>query len=412
MQSQRPRAHSHEQTDIRQRGGFIISGLTGGHGVFHWFTQSFLAMLPEVQQAFGLSGVGVGGITAVREIVSGIVTLPGGIVTDALRRHWGLVLALCMAGFGAGWLVIGFSPVYPMLLAGMAIVALSASIWHLPAVASLSHHFAHRRGTALSFHGVGGQIGDAAAPPVTGILLGVLAWNGIITIYAVVPLFLAFLVFWAFRRIGRSQDADAPAFDRAERINQTKLLIKNPILWGIMLVAGIRGMAFLAFATFLPIYLNDLGMTPLVRNLHLGLLMAVGVVSTPIFGYVSDRLSRKAVLIPGLVLLSCLSFALGDAVPGIWLACVIGLLGLFLFGDQPILTALAMDVVGRGSAATALGILSFSRFVLSAASPIIAGALYENYGPNAAFIYVACLFAAAAAILIFVPARARAAGEA
>ena len=84
--------HEHEQhhdhpTDIRRRGGFIITGLTSGHGVFHWFSQSFIAMLPEVQAAFGLSAVGVGGITSTRELVSGLVTLPGGILADALRRH-------------------------------------------------------------------------------------------------------------------------------------------------------------------------------------------------------------------------------------------------------------------------------------------------------------------------------------
>ena len=161
--------HDHEHGDhphgIRGRGSFIISGLTGGHGVFHWFSQSFIAMLPEVQAAFALSGIGVGGITSVRELVSGVVTLPGGIIADGLRKHWGLVLALCMAVFGVGWLIVGIAPSYYVLLIGMAVVALAASIWHLPAMASLSHHFSHRRGTALSFHGVGGQIGDVLAPP-------------------------------------------------------------------------------------------------------------------------------------------------------------------------------------------------------------------------------------------------------
>ena len=66
-------SHQHEHQDVRGRGGFIISGLTSGHGVFHWFTQSFIAMLPEVKDAFELSNVAVGGITTARELVSGIV---------------------------------------------------------------------------------------------------------------------------------------------------------------------------------------------------------------------------------------------------------------------------------------------------------------------------------------------------
>lgn len=400
--------HHHEHPrDIRQRGGFIISGLTSGHGVFHWFTQSLIAMLPEVQAAFGLGGVGVGGITATREVVSGLVTLPGGVIIDALRKHWGLVLAVCMALFGIGWLIIGFSQHYYLLLFGMAVVALAASIWHLPAMASLSHHFARRKGTALSFHGVGGQIGDALAPPATGVLLGFLAWREIISIYAALPIFLAFLVFWAFRNIGRTQDADASDADgHSGQFRATSQVLRNPILWIVAFIGGIRGMAFIALITFLPIFLNDLGMTPLVRNLHLGLLMAVGIVSTPVVGYLSDRFGRKMVLIPGLLLLAALSFLLSGAGVGILLVIIIALMGTFLFGDQPILTALALDVAGGRVPTTVLGILSFERFLLSAASPLIAGKLYDDYGgADTTFIYVAALFALGAITLLFVPLR-------
>ncbi len=402
-------AHHHPEhpRDIRQRGGFIISGLTSGHGVFHWFTQSLIAMLPEVQAAFGLSGVGVGGITATREVVSGLVTLPGGVIIDALRKHWGLVLAVCMALFGIGWLIIGFSQHYYLLLFGMAVVALAASIWHLPAMASLSHHFARRKGTALSFHGVGGQIGDALAPPATGVLLGFLAWREIISIYAALPIFLAFLVFWAFRNIGRTQDADAADADGSGgQFRATSQVLRNPILWIVAFIGGIRGMAFIALITFLPIFLNDLGMSALVRNLHLGLLMAVGIVSTPVVGYLSDRFGRKMVLIPGLLLLAALSFLLSGAGVGILLVIIIALMGTFLFGDQPILTALALDVAGGRVPTTVLGILSFERFLLSAASPLIAGKLYDDYGgADTTFIYVAALFALGAITLLFVPLR-------
>lgn len=400
--------HHHEHPrDIRQRGGFIISGLTSGHGVFHWFTQSLIAMLPEVQAAFGLGGVGVGGITATREVVSGLVTLPGGVIIDALRKHWGLVLAVCMALFGIGWLIIGFSQHYYLLLFGMAVVALAASIWHLPAMASLSHHFARRKGTALSFHGVGGQIGDALAPPATGVLLGFLAWREIISIYAALPIFLAFLVFWAFRNIGRTQDAAAAEADGSgSQFRATSQVLRNPILWIVAFIGGIRGMAFIALITFLPIFLNDLGMSALVRNLHLGLLMAVGIVSTPVVGYLSDRFGRKMVLIPGLLLLAALSFLLSGAGVGILLVIIIALMGTFLFGDQPILTALALDVAGGRVPTTVLGILSFERFLLSAASPLIAGKLYDDYGgADTTFIYVAALFALGAITLLFVPLR-------
>ena len=94
--------------------------------------------------------------------------MPGGVAVDIVRRYWGLLLALCLGASALGSLVMGVSPVYVLLLIGIAVVAASHSIWHLPASASLSYHFAQRRGMALSFHGVGGSIGDVAGPVATG----------------------------------------------------------------------------------------------------------------------------------------------------------------------------------------------------------------------------------------------------
>ena len=395
---------AHQQGGIRRTGPFILGGITSGHGVFHWFTQSFLVMLPEVRDAFLLTELQVGGITSVRELVSGVVALPGGVVTDLLRRHWGLVLALCMGAFGLGWLLMGLAPVYVVLLVGMGVVAVAASLWHLPGIAALSHHFSHRRGSALSFHGVGGQIGDAAAPLVTGVLLGVLTWQHILEIYAAVPLFLAFVVFWAFRDIGRSGQPESQTRpDLASQVAQTKSLFRQPRIWGIVLVAGLRGMAFISFLTFLPLYLADeAGLSPGGRGLYMSLLVLVGIFSTPVMGYLSDRVGRKPVLIPGMVWLAVLTLLLVPFGEGIMLPVLIALIGTFVFSDQPILTAAALDLVRDGPAATTLGVISFSRFGMAASSPIIGGYLY-GIAPHLTFYYIAALFAAAILVLLVVP---------
>ena len=80
-------AIAEERHGLRRTAPFILSGLSGGHGVFHWFTQSFFVMLPAVVAAFGLSGLQVGAIATTREVVSGTIALPGGLVTDMVRRH-------------------------------------------------------------------------------------------------------------------------------------------------------------------------------------------------------------------------------------------------------------------------------------------------------------------------------------
>ncbi|MCH8109469.1 MAG: MFS transporter [Chloroflexi bacterium] len=396
----------HVKKDIRESGGFIISGLASGHVLFHWFVQSFLVVLPEIQATFHLNGVGVGAILAVRELASGIVTLPGGVVVDMLRRRWGMLLAGCIGAFSLGSLLMGISPVYPLLLVGVAIVGMSHSIWHLAASASLSHHFSNRRGMALSFHGVGGSIGDVAGPVATGALLIVLGWRGILSMYAIAPFFLAFLAVWSFRSIGRDTEAKVEVIDRRARVEMTRSLLKSPVLWGITLVRGLRGMALVALLTLLPLYLDsELGLSTFARGFHIGLLIAIGIVAKPIMGHLSDRIGRKQVLLPGLLWSCAFAFLLIPYGQGFALTAVIAALGMFLYPDQPILTAAIFDIVPRDVATTALGIGGSVGFIMSALSPLIAGGLYETLGVDAALYYVVGLFALAATTIALLPLK-------
>ena len=219
------------------------------------------------------------------------------------------------------------------------------------------------------------------------------------------------MVFWAFRDIGRSGQAEAHTGpDLASQVAQTKSLFRQPRIWGIVLVAGLRGMAFISFLTFLPLYLADeAGLNPGGRGLYLSLLVLVGIFSTPVMGYLSDRVGRKPVLIPGMVWLAVLTLLLVPFGEGIMLPVLIALIGTFVFSDQPILTAAALDLVRDGPAATTLGVISFSRFGMAASSPIIGGYLY-GIAPHLTFYYIAALFTAAILVLLVVPLQSAESG--
>ena len=390
-----------------------MPGLAVGHVVFHWVVQSFIVVLPEIQAAFQLSAVGVGGLLSAREVAAGIVALPGGVAVDIIRRYWGLLLAAMLGACAVGSLVIGVSPFYILLLVGIAVVAASHSIWHLPASSSLSHHFAERRGMALSIHGVGGSIGDVVGPVATGALLLFLTWREMLSIYAAVPLFLAVLAVWAFRNIGRVSADETATTDLASRIKITRQMLRSPALWGFMAARGLRQMALVALVTVLPLYLDsDLGLNEWNRGFHIGLLIAVGLVAKTGAGYLSDRLGRKQVLVPGLIWSCVMALALVIFDAGILLTVTIALLGLFLYPDQPILTAALLEYVGREVASTGLGVVAFAAFLMAAGSSVIAGALYETYGFAAAMYYVAALFAAASAVFLSLPISERETGRA
>ena len=275
----------------------------------------------------------------------------------------------------------------------------------MPALAAISRRFPERRGSALSLHGAGGNIGDVIAMGITGFLLGFLSWQGLLKVYAILPLFLTFVVFWSFRDIGRYNEttSDDVKPDLSGQLAQTWALFRNPRLWGISLASGVRGMAFVSFMTFLPLYLNDeLGLSGPARGFYLMLPLLVGIPFTPLMGYLSDRVGRKFVLIPGMLLLGALTLMLVPYGQGLTLIFLLVGLGTFLNSDQPLLTSAALDTAGREVAAATLGFMSFSRLLLTAAAPPI-GSIFYNISPDWVFIYIALLFAVSISILIITP---------
>ena len=384
----------------------MIPGLATGHTTFHWIIQSFAVALPEIQMAFGLNSVGAAGVMSARDLAAGLIALPGGVVVDILRRYWGFLLAGCLGLAALGSLLMGVSPVYWLLLIGIGVVAISHSIWHLPASASLSHHFAERRGMALAYHGVGGGIGDVVGPLATGVLLAVLGWRGLLSIYAIAPFFLGFMAVWAFRNIGHvSAEAGAPdSPTMARRMELTRQLLRSPVLWGLTFVRGLRGMCLISLVTVISLYLDhELDMSPVWRGFHIALLIVIGIAAKPVAGSLSDRLGRKQVLVPGLIWSCLVTLALIPFNEGIPLTVTIALLGLFLYPDQPILTAAVFDVVGREVASTGLGVVACIAFLMSAASNLVAGAIYETMGFTETMYYIAALFGLAAVSFAALP---------
>jgi FSR family fosmidomycin resistance protein-like MFS transporter len=391
---------------ISRRNIWLLAGVTGAHAVSHFLSQAFLVALPTLRDALGINAVQIGALMSAREVAGGLISLPGGMLCDRIRRL-GLVLAATMAGFGLGWLIVGLASTYAWLILGMMVVAISGSLWHLPAMTALSRAFAGKRGMALSIHGVGGNVGDVFGPIITGFLLTYLAWRGLLSAYAVIPFVLAAMVLWAFRGKGESQTSQAREMTIGLQLRASLDLLKDGTLWRLNIIAALRAMCYQVYTTFLPLYLADeLGFDSKAIGIYLALMFSVAIFVTPLMGYLSDRLGRKAMLVPTLAGSSILTLLLAFFGQGVMLVVVLALLGLFLRSDYSLVSAAVLDAVGdkrsgtSALATTALGLVSFNTFLFSALSPLIAGALYQNWGMDAALYYAAALFAIATIILL------------
>ena len=379
------------------------------HAIFHFLAQSFAVLLPSIQQTFGVTPVQIGALITVREIAVGLISLPGGIVSDYFARHRAHLLAGCLLLYGVAWLLIGWAPYYSVLYGCMVLIAAASAVWHLPSLVELGARFPDKRGTVFAIHGAGGSSGDIIGPIATGLLLAYLSWREILTIYTVFPLVIALWTFLLFSRLYRSEStgegkkAAAPQTDPKENLKLCWSILKTTDIWLVNVVAGLRSMCFAVLITFLPIYMHDSGFSSPSIGFHFGLLWAIGLLASPVMGFFSDRVGRKIVLVPALLYSSVMVAILAYYGNGPLFTLLIVLLGFSIRSDYSLINATIIDIVKGKVENTMLGILSFSRALMGAVAPLVAGFLYQQSGMRAALLFVSGLFLLAS--ILFAIAR-------
>lgn len=368
------------------------------HAVFHFLAQSFAVLLPSIQQTFGVTPIQIGALITVREIAIGLISLPGGILSDYFAKHRAHLLTGCLLLFGAAWLLIGWAPNYSLLYVCMVLIAAASAIWHLPSLVELGARFPDKRGTVFAIHGAGGSSGDIVGPMATGLLLAYFSWREILTIYTILPLVIALWTFLLFSRlydkgqIGGGEKPPSPQTDPRENLRLCWTILKTTDIWLVNIVAGLRSMCFAVLITFLPIYMHDSGFSSPSIGFHFGLLWAIGLLASPVMGFFSDRMGRKIVLVPALLYSSLMVAILAYYGTGPLFTLLIIMLGFSIRSDYSLINATIIDIVKGKVENTMLGVLSFSRALMGAAAPLIAGFLYQQSGMRAALIFVSALF--------------------
>ncbi|MBI1997324.1 MAG: MFS transporter, partial [Deltaproteobacteria bacterium] len=132
----------------------------------------------------------------------------------------------------------------------------------------------------------------------------------------------------------------------------------------------------------------------------IALLHAMGTVSQPIMGHLSDRFGRMAVLFPSFVTLGLLFALLAVAAPGIPLGLVVGAIGLFFYTLLNITVAATMDVAGSELQATTYGLSSLLMQITTSPTPMAAGWLIGIYGIHSSFLVAAAVTIVGALLLL------------
>ncbi len=379
-----------------------------GHTAVHWYQQMWPVIIPSVKASLGLTDIQIGVLSSVRQFTSGPLGLPSGILADFFRKRTALILAVALVFFGLSYFLVAQAPSFVWMVPAVALLGVGTALWHPAAVGSLSIRFPQRRGSALAIHGIGASVGDTIAPIAIGALLLGLAWQRLLELHMIPALIIALLLWRALGSHYKEMEGTRPSL--SAYLKEAKSFVLHRVVLAIIGVNVLTGMARFSVTAFLPVYIqDDLEYSVLGLGFFWGLLHAMGVVSQPIMGYLSDKFGRKAVLVPSLVIFGLLYLALSVADSGVQLILVIGGLGLFFYALASVTQATVLDVAGANVQSSTMGITGmFSQF-LALPGPIIAGVFVTQYGTESVFIFSGAVTLLAALLLaaIHVPRSSR-----
>lgn len=382
-----------------------------GHALTHWYPATFFLLLPLIGNELGLSYSQIGAIIAFQYAAGAIANIPGGIFVDSVGRK-GLLMALSLFWIGFPYLVMGFANAYWMILACAVLVGIGNNLWHPTAIPWLANRFPERKGLVMSFHGMGGNFGDAVAPLAVGALLTMFTWRDVVVMNVVPGILMSVLILLYLGRI-YSAEKKAGVGEAAEKKLKGKALfssftelLKSRIVVMLSLGSAFRALTQSALMTFLPLYLaNAMGYSPSLVGMCMFAVQAAGFAAAPIAGHLSDKMGRRQIILSSMGMTAVVLVAMIAAGGSDFFVLLIALLGFFLFSIRAVLQAWLLDATPKNMGGSAIGVMFGTQAVGQAIGPFCAGVLADNYGIMSAFYFLAGTIVIANLFVFFTPMR-------
>ena len=314
----------------------------------------------------------------VQHFAAAVSNLPGGMIVDTVGQK-GYLMAASLFWVGVPYAFMSATHDFWMLLICVTLVGIGNNIWHPAAIPTLAYRYPKRKGLVLSFHGMGGNLGEAFAPVVVGALLAAFSWREVVVINVVpgVTMAVLILVMLGAFATGKSADSINAAGDQRnvrEYMKDVWKLLQNQGLMMVSLSASLRTMTQAGLLTFLPVYLAyELGYSTVVVGICMTVIQVAGFVAGPVGGYLSDKMGRRRVVMSSMILSGVMVVGMVLAGKSPLFVVFIALIGFFLYGMRSVLQAWAIEVTPRNLAGAGVGVQFGVTSLGSAISPVLFG---------------------------------------
>jgi MFS transporter, FSR family, fosmidomycin resistance protein len=252
------------------------------------------AILPFLISEYKLTYSAGASIIFAANSASAVVQPLFGYLADRISRNWLLPLAILLAGLGIG--SIGFAGSYGLIIVLAVISGVGIAAFHPQAARLVNFAAGGKKGTSMSFFGLGGILGFAIGPVLATVALAAVGLKGTIVLF--IPVFVAFLLF----------SSQLPKFNQLEKIklqsgsngNQRKRKDQWFSFSLLSLIIMGRSTIFFGFNTFIPLYWTGHFNRSMVEGgLALSTVVVSGVFGNIVGGWISDRIGFKKTIILG-----------------------------------------------------------------------------------------------------------------
>ncbi|HEX2825250.1 MAG TPA: MFS transporter [Burkholderiales bacterium] len=384
--------------------------IAAGHGLTHWYTATFYLLLPLIGKELGLTYTEIGVIMTIQHLAGAISNLPGGMIVDTVGQK-GYLLAASLFWVGVPYALMSVTHNFWMLLVCVTLVGIGNNIWHPAAIPTLAYRYPQRKGLVLSFHGMGGNMGEALAPIVVGALLGWFTWRTVVVINVVPGITMAMLILimlGAFMT-ARGEDADAinarvEKHSFREYLRDYGMLLRNRSLMLVSISSSFRTMTQTGLLTFLPVYLAyQLHYSPLYVGVCMTLLQVGGFIAGPIGGHLSDKMGRKRVVMSSMLLTGVMLIGMVLAGKSVAFVLFVALVGFFLYAMRAVLQAWAVECTPKKLAGAGVGIQFAVTSFGGSVSPFLFGMIADATDVYVGFYFLAGTIILANLLVVFMP---------
>ncbi|MGV3626528.1 MAG: MFS transporter [Betaproteobacteria bacterium] len=393
--------------------------ISAGHGLTHWYPATFYVLLPLIGKELGLSYTQIGFLMSAQHLAGALSNLPGGMIVDAIGKK-GYLMAASLFWVGFPYALMSLTNSMWMLVICVMLVGIGNNLWHPAAIPTLAYQYPQRKGLVLSFHGMGGNIGEALAPLAAGTLLAWFTWREVVVINIVPGLVMATLILVLVGALATTR-APVSAKDKTDKkdgvnagndskwnlrqyLHDLGTLMRDRTLMLICISGGFRTLTQVGLMVFLPVYLAyEQGYSTIAIGVCMTVLQVAGLVAGPIAGHVSDKVGRRQVVLSSMLLTGVTIIGMVFAGQSFLFIVFVALVGFFLYAMRPVMQAWAVENTPKRLAGTGVGLQFTILAIGGSIAPAMFGVIADTWSVYTAFYFLAGTIIAANLLVLFIP---------